>query len=106
MENVTPQQEENKAGQGSPADLAAQAAADEALAGGDSEKNDSEFEALTVDLEGMLETHKDLLNTSTKSGNPYQIGKEELDSFGATAETRMAMIDRLRKFLKAQGVAA
>ena len=61
---------------------------------------------LSLNLEGLLATHKEILNTQTRSGNPYQLGKEELDNFAATAETHREMIGRLRKYLEAQGVAA
>ena len=106
MEDVTVEPEDSGAGQENAAGLASQAAAAGGAAGGQSDSANEEFSVLSIDLENILNTHKDVLNVQTKSGNPYQLGKEELGSFGATAETHREMIDRLRKYLKVQGVAA
>jgi len=100
MVNVTPtaepdpEPEVNETPPGAGADLAAQAAA------GD----DGNIAKLSVDLENILATHKDILNVETQSGNPYVIGNKELDNFGATAKSLTEMIDRMRRFLKRQGV--
>ena len=68
---------------------------------------ESEFDALTQSLEQWVETYKDRLNVTFKSGmNPYNIAMAELDSnnFNATVETRKAMIQRIKDFLKPNGV--
>lgn len=68
---------------------------------------ESEFDALTQSLEQWVETYKDRLNVTFKSGmNPYNIAMAELDAnnFNATVETRKAMIQRIKDFLKTNGV--
>lgn len=66
-----------------------------------------EFDALTQSLEQWVESYKDRLNVTFKSGmNPYSIAMAELDAnnFNATVETRKAMIQRIKDFLKSNGV--
>lgn len=68
---------------------------------------ESEFDALTQSLEQWVETYKDRLDVTFKSGmNPYNIAMAELDAnnFNATVETRKAMIQRIKDFLKSNGV--
>lgn len=68
---------------------------------------ESEFDALTQSLEEWVKTYKDRLNVTFKSGmNPYNIAMAELDAnnFNATVETRKAMIQRIKDFLKTNGV--
>lgn len=79
-------------------DLASQAMS----AGGD-----DEFDNLTQALEQWVETYKELLNVTLKSGaNPYKLAQEELDAnnFNASAESRKAMIQRVKDFLKTRNV--
>lgn len=79
-------------------DLASQAM----TAGGD-----DEFDNLTQALEHWVETYKELLNVTLKSGaNPYKLAQEELDAnnFNASAESRKAMIQRVKDFLKTRNV--
>lgn len=79
--------------------------ADQADPAGDSSAD--EFQDLTVQLEGLLESHKDKLNVAIQGGkvNPFTMAKAELDSFEATLESRKSMLDRTMAFLKARGVA-
>lgn len=68
---------------------------------------ESEFDALTQSLEQWVKTYKDRLDVTFKSGmNPYNIAMAELDAnnFNATVETRKAMIQRIKDFLKSNGV--
>lgn len=73
-------------------------------------KNNSdsdEFETLTETLEQWIVTYKDTLNVTLKSGaNPYNLAVEELDAnnFNASVESRKAMIQRIKDFLKVKGV--
>ena len=81
----------------STAELAAQASA-----GGE-----NEFDALTQSLEQWVVTYKDLLNVTLKNGaNPYKLAQEELDAnnFNASVESRKAMIQRVKDFLKTRNV--
>jgi hypothetical protein len=66
-----------------------------------------EFQKLTVQLEGLLESYGDKLDVWIQNHtlNPFNMAKSELDSFVATAQTRKDMIDRTMTFLKARGVA-
>lgn len=80
------------------ASLAEQAAGD----GGE-----DEFVNLTQSLEQWVETYKDMLNVTLKSGaNPYRLAMDELDAnnFNATVASRKEMIRRVRDFLKTRGV--
>lgn len=82
----------------SAADLAAQANP----AGNDEQKK---FEELTVRLEELMAAHKDNLDHNLKNGmNPYKLAQAEIDDFGATIESREAMISRTVKFLENLGV--
>lgn len=81
------------------ASLAAQAA-------GGKTADDQEFEDLTVSLEALLESNKDVLNRETRTGNPYKLAKDELDSFAATNESRKAMTAKITKFLEILGATA
>ena len=77
------------------ANLASQAEADESL------------DSLSAILEQWIETYKDALNVTLTSGvNPYRMAMEELDAnnFNASIESRKAMIQRVKDFLKAKGV--
>ena len=68
---------------------------------------DDEFDNLTQALEQWVETYKELLNVTLKSGaNPYKLAQEELDAnnFNASAESRKAMIQRVKDFLKTRNV--
>jgi hypothetical protein len=73
-------------------------------------KNNSdsdEFETLTETLEQWIVTYKDILNVTLKSGsNPYKLATEELDAnnFNASVESRKAMIQRIKDFLKLKEV--
>ena len=81
-----------------PSDMASQAM----TAGGD-----DEFDALSQTLEQWVESYKELLNVTLKSGaNPYKLAQEELDAnnFNASAESRKAMIQRVKDFLKTRNV--
>jgi len=101
MTNVTPPEQEggqDESGAVDAAALAAQAAAGNGNTGPD------EFEQLTLDLEAILESYKDMLNVETKSGNPYKLGNAELCDFAASIDTRKLMISRLRNYLEKQGV--
>lgn len=66
-----------------------------------------EFIALTQTLEQWVETYKELLNvTLTNGANPYNLVNEELsdNNFNATVESRKAMIQRIKDFLKTRKV--
>ncbi|MBO4507298.1 MAG: hypothetical protein J5747_01510 [Spirochaetaceae bacterium] len=72
----------------------------------DDSKPDS-FEILTQALEEWVESYKDILNVKLASGmNPYTLARDELDSnnFNASVESRKAMIQRIKDFLKIKGV--
>ena len=80
----------------------------EALAAQAASDGDSEFDDLTQSLEQWVTTYKDLLNVTLKSGaNPYKLAQEELDAnnFNASVESRKAMIQRVKDFLKTRGIA-
>jgi hypothetical protein len=65
------------------------------------------FDELTKTLCEYCETYKEILNVTLKSGaNPYQLAMEELDpnNFNASVETRKAMIQRVKDFLKIRGI--
>ena len=65
------------------------------------------FDELTKTLREYCENYKDKLNVTFKNGtNPYNLATEELDSnnFNASVETRKAMIQRVKDFLKIRGV--
>lgn len=67
----------------------------------------SEFDELTQSLEEWCAEYKDTLNVNLKNGaNPYALAQAELDgnNFNATVESRRAMIQRVRDFLKARGI--
>lgn len=75
--------------------------ADQAIQG------ENEFETLTQTLEQWITSYKDILDTTLKSGmNPYKLAMEELDAnnFNASVDTRKAMIQRIKDFLKIKGV--
>lgn len=82
-----------------PADTAS--LANQANPAGGKSPEDQEFEELTVSLEALLESNKDVLNTVTRTGNPYEKGKAELDKLTATIESRKAMISNLTNWLAA-----
>lgn len=68
---------------------------------------ENEFDALTQALEQWIESYKEILNVTLKSGaNPYKMAQEELDAnnFNASVESRKAMIQRVKEFLKVKGV--
>ena len=70
---------------------------------------EGEFDALTQTLEAWCESYKDVLNVNLRNGaNPYRLAQEELDAnnFNASVESRKAMIQRVKDFLKAKGVEA
>lgn len=80
----------------------------EALAAQAASDGDCEFDDLTQSLEQWVTTYKDLLNVTLKSGaNPYKLAQEELDAnnFNASVESRKAMIQRVKDFLKTRGIA-
>ena len=62
--------------------------------------DDHEFEDLTVSLEALIESNKTLLDRETRTGNPYKLAKDELDSFTATTESRKSMTAKITKFLE------
>lgn len=62
---------------------------------------DQEFEELTVSLEALLESNKAVLDRETRTGNPYKLAKDELESFAATIESRKAMTGKIESFLEA-----
>lgn len=66
-----------------------------------------DFDSLTQTLREYCETYKAKLDGTLKTGaNPYQLAMEELDpnNFNASVETRKAMIQRVKDFLKIRGV--
>ena len=66
-----------------------------------------DFDALTQTLREWCNTYKDKLDGTLKTGvNPYKMAMEELDpnNFNASVETRKAMIQRVKDFLKIRGV--
>ena len=66
-----------------------------------------DFDALTQTLREWCNTYKDKLDGTLKTGvNPYNMAMEELDpnNFNASVETRKAMIQRVKDFLKIRGV--
>jgi hypothetical protein len=68
---------------------------------------EKEFEALTLTLEQLTTTYKDILDTTLKTGqNPYRLAMEELDAnnFNASEVTRQGMIKRVKDFLRTRGV--
>jgi hypothetical protein len=68
---------------------------------------ETEFDRLTVALEEFVAGYKAELNVTTSTGkNPYTLAEAELANKDATEDSRRGMIDRLRKFLLAKGVAA
>jgi hypothetical protein len=93
------------------ADLAAEAAgADEPdfpdePTGPGTAQEETEFQRLTNNLREFLDGYKTELDVTTKTGrNPYKLAEEELANPAATEETRNAMIERLRAYLKAKGI--
>ena len=67
-----------------------------------------DFDSLTQTLRGYCETYKEKLDGTLKTGvNPYKMAMEELDpnNFNASVETRKAMIQRIKDFLKIRGIA-
>lgn len=82
-----------------PADTASLAA--QANPAGSKSPEDQEFENLSVSLEALIESNKEVINRETRTGNPYKLAKEELDSFAATIESRKAMITKITNFLEA-----
>lgn len=68
---------------------------------------ENEFEALTLTLEQLTTTYKDILDTTLKTGqNPYRLAMEELDAnnFNASEISRQEMIKRVKDFLRARRV--
>jgi hypothetical protein len=68
---------------------------------------ENEFEALTLTLEQLTTTYKDILDTTLKTGqNPYRLAMEELDAnnFNASEITRQGMIKRVKDFLRARRI--
>lgn len=68
---------------------------------------ENEFEALTLTLEQLATTYKDILDTTLKTGqNPYRLAMEELDAnnFNASEISRQEMIKRVKDFLRARRV--
>ena len=66
-----------------------------------------DFDALTQTLREWCNTYKDKLDGTLKTGvNPFKMAMEELDpnNFNASVETRKAMIQRVKDFLKIRGV--
>lgn len=66
-----------------------------------------DFDALTQTLREYCETYKAKLDGTLKTGvNPYKMAMEELDpnNFNASVETRKAMIQRVKDFLKIRGI--
>lgn len=79
----------------------------ETLASQAASSGDAELDNLTQVLEQWCETYKELLNVTLKSGaNPYKLAMEELDAnnFNASVESRKAMIQRTKDFLKTRNV--
>lgn len=72
-----------------------------AQASGGKSPEDQEFEDLSVTLEALLESNKDVLNRDTRTGNPYKLAKDELGSFAATIDSRKAMTAKIENFLEA-----
>lgn len=69
----------------------------------------NEFETLTMTLEQLTTSYKDILDTTLKTGqNPYRLAMEELDAnnFNASETTRQGMIKRVKDFLRVKGVEA
>jgi hypothetical protein len=67
----------------------------------------NEFEELTLTLEQLTTSYKDILDTTLKTGqNPYKLAMGELDAnnFNASEITRRGMIKRVKDFLMARGV--
>jgi hypothetical protein len=65
----------------------------------------TEFDRLTDSLQEFLEGYKTELDVTTKTGrNPYNLAQDELANSAATEDTRRAMIERLRAYLKAKGI--
>ena len=70
------------------------------------EGSSEEFKQLTIELEEMVVSFKEMLNVNLPSGmNPFTLAQAELDDFTATVETRKSMIKRTTDFLKARKVA-
>lgn len=68
---------------------------------------ENEFEALTLTLEQLTTTYKDILDTTLKTGqNPYRLAMEELDAnnFNASEISRQEMIKRVKDFLRARRI--
>lgn len=66
-----------------------------------------DFDSLTQTLREYCETYKAKLDGTLKTGvNPYKMAMEELDpnNFNASVETRKAMIQRVKDFLKIRGI--
>lgn len=79
----------------------------ETLASQAASSGDAELDNPTQALEQWCETYKELLNVTLKSGaNPYKLAMEELDAnnFNASVESRKAMIQRIKDFLKTRNV--
>jgi hypothetical protein len=79
--------------------------ADEAFSGTATQSGG--FDELTKTLREYCETYKEKLDGTLKTGvNPYQMAMEELDpnNFNASVETRKAMIQRVKDFLKIRGI--
>jgi hypothetical protein len=65
----------------------------------------SRFDSLTNAIVEFAEGYEPELNVTNSQGqNPYQLALAELKDKNATEKTRAEMLDRLRKFLKLQGV--
>jgi hypothetical protein len=68
---------------------------------------ENEFEELTLTLEQLTTTYKDILDTTLKTGqNPYRLAMEELDTnnFNASEISRQEMIKRVKDFLRARRI--
>ena len=80
--------------------------ADEAFSG-TATQSGAGFDELTKTLREYCETYKAKLDGTLKTGvNPYKMAMEELDpnNFNASVETRKAMIQRVKDFLKIRGI--
>lgn len=91
-------------GQPEPQDVASLA---EQAAGAGTPSGENEFDVLTQSLEQWAEAYKEVLDVVCSNGaNPYKLAKEELDAnnFNASVESRKAMIQRIKDFLRAKGV--
>jgi hypothetical protein len=84
--------------------LAAEAAADDPDPAAAQEQG--EFVRLTIALEEFYDGFAEQLNRDLPSGNPLKLIQEELDNLAATAESRRALLERIKAYLEKLGVAA